>query len=115
MLMSFGHGHMNKSGSFSARSAYRMLVATKLRREAWLEGRAGNSNSKGEEKLWTKMWKVDVPSKIKIFLWKLAQQYLPTLGLLHHQKMASQPACALFGSHDYWHQSLIECNMARYI
>ena len=30
--------HYDRRGVFSVRSAYRMLVATKYRREAWLEG-----------------------------------------------------------------------------
>lgn len=36
---------MEKSGEFTVRSAYRMLVHTKMRRGAWLEGRAEMSSS----------------------------------------------------------------------
>jgi hypothetical protein len=54
-----------KKGAFSVRSAYRMLVETKLRNEAWLEVRPSFSDSTGERKSWTTLWKVKVPSKIK--------------------------------------------------
>jgi hypothetical protein len=39
-----------KKGAFSVRSEYRMLVETKPRNEAWLEGRPSVSDSTGERK-----------------------------------------------------------------
>ena len=102
-----------KNGVFSVRSAYRMLVTTKLRREAWLEGRADPSNTEGEQKAWSKLWKIDVPSKIKIFLCKLAQQSIPTSDLLHHRNMSTVTTCGLCGSEDSWQHSLLHCHAAR--
>ena len=61
-----------KNGVFTVRSAYRMLVETKMRREAWLEGRGQSSDTARESKSWERLWKVDVPSKVKIFLCRLA-------------------------------------------
>lgn len=58
----------DSKGVFSVRSAYRMLVSTKLSREAWLEGRGEASNTDGEQKAWCSLWKTQVPSKLKIFL-----------------------------------------------
>uniref|UniRef100_A0A453F0C4 Reverse transcriptase zinc-binding domain-containing protein n=1 Tax=Aegilops tauschii subsp. strangulata TaxID=200361 RepID=A0A453F0C4_AEGTS len=84
-----------KNGVFTVQSAYRMLVSTKARREAWLEGRADSSNSERETKAWTSMWKTNVPSKVKIFLWRLAQQALPTADLLTHSNMATVSSCGL--------------------
>jgi hypothetical protein len=78
-----------RNGIFSVRSAYRMLVETKCRREAWLEGRSSGSNSTRESKSWTMLWKVKVPSKIKIFLWRLAKQSLSSADLLHHRNMST--------------------------
>ena len=57
-----------KNGAFTVRSAYRMLVETKMRREAWLEGRGHSSDTARDTKSWERLWKVDVPSKVKIFL-----------------------------------------------
>ena len=39
-----------KNGVFSVQSAYRMLVNTKMWREAWLEGRANSSDTDRESK-----------------------------------------------------------------
>lgn len=65
----FWSWNFEKIGVFSVRSAYRMLVAIKKRREDWLENRAGSSNSPGNEKSWSTRWKIPVPAKIKVFLW----------------------------------------------
>ena len=42
--------HFERSGVFTVKSAYRMLVATNLRREAWLEESAGSSSTNTKEK-----------------------------------------------------------------
>ncbi|KAF8692175.1 hypothetical protein HU200_039777 [Digitaria exilis] len=40
--------------------------------------RAGRSDTGAEEKEWVQLWSVKVPSKIRVFLWWLARQSLPT-------------------------------------
>jgi hypothetical protein len=67
-----------KRGVFSVKSAYRMLVTTKMQRGAWLKGHGGLSNPVREQKPWTKLSRVDVPSKLKVFLWHLEHQSIPT-------------------------------------
>jgi hypothetical protein len=48
--------HHERTGIFSVRSAYRMLVHTREKRTAWLDSNASVSNVKGEEKSWTMLW-----------------------------------------------------------
>jgi hypothetical protein len=67
-----------KTGMFSVRTAYRALVHTKKVREDWLEGRQSSSSSTSEQNLWSNMWKTKVPSKIRVFLWRLSHQSIPT-------------------------------------
>ncbi|XP_073362870.1 uncharacterized protein [Aegilops tauschii subsp. strangulata] len=102
-----------KNGVFSIRSAYSMLVNTKMRREAWLEGRANSSDTDRESKSLEKLWKVNVLPKVKIFLWRLAQQSIPTTGLLHHRNMSTSTRCGLCGAEDSWKHSLLHCTVAR--
>jgi hypothetical protein len=61
------------------------------------------------------LWKVKVPSKMCIFLWRLAKHSLPTGDVLHHRKMAQCSAHFLCGMEDSWRHSLLECTMARCI
>ena len=102
-----------KNGVFSVRSAYRMLVNTRVRREAWLEGRANSSDLDRDSKAWEKLWKVNVPPKVKIFLWRLAQQSLPTADLLHHRNMSTITSCSFCGTEHSWQHSLLHYNVTR--
>ena len=45
--------HYEKSGVFSASSAYRMLVKSQEMLAAWAEGRPDRSNVSAQEKYWT--------------------------------------------------------------
>lgn len=85
----------------------------KHRPEAWLDGQADSSNTEREQRTWSKIWKVEVPSKLKIFLWRLAQQVLPTADLFHHRHMSPVSNCCQCGSEDSWRHSLLECTMSR--
>ena len=105
--------HYEKKGVFSVRSAYRMLVSNRERTAAWRDGRPGKSDVKSEEKEWTSLWQVQVPSNIKMFLWRLARQLIPFGDVLHHRKMAASSSCAIGGMEDSWRHSLLECNLAK--
>jgi len=107
--------HFERRGEFTVRSAYRMLTATKQRREAWLEGSAGPSSTMQESKDWKALWKVQVPAKIRMFLWRLSKQSLPTEDVRSHRNMSPSSCCGLCGAEDSWRHSLLLCPMARCI
>ena len=113
MQSDFWAWHYDKRGLFSVRSAYRMISSTKQRREAWLEGTAANSDVKGREKSWTSLWKIKAPAKVKMFLWRLAKQSLPTSDVLHHRHILASSTCGICGADDSWRHSLLDCTMAR--
>jgi hypothetical protein len=69
-LADFWSWHYERRSVFSVRSAYRMLVATKQRREAWLNGSSGSSNTDAEFKSWCKIWKVQVPESFFYGVWR---------------------------------------------
>lgn len=87
--------NFEKNGLFSVRSAYKMLVATKQRREPWLEGTAATSNTAQEKSSWKSMWHVSVPGKIRMFLWRLARHSLPTEDVREHRNMSTSSSCGL--------------------
>ncbi|KQJ93913.2 hypothetical protein BRADI_3g07435v3, partial [Brachypodium distachyon] len=91
--------NFEKSGLFSVRSAYRMLVNTKRRREAWLDEHVTTSNQTATEKSWTSLWRTQIPSKLPVFF----------------RNMAASSVCSICGETDSWRHSLIECNMSRCI
>jgi hypothetical protein len=105
--------HHEKRGVFSVRSAYRMLVVNKDRATAYLENVAGRSDLRCEENEWKSLWQVKVPTKVHVFLWRLAQHSLSSGDVLHHRNMATRSTCSICGLPDSWKHSLIECNMAK--
>jgi hypothetical protein len=85
--------HYERKGEFFVRSAYRMLVDTRQKHEAWLDSRATSSNGAGIAKEWSSIWKTQVPSKIRVFLWRLAYQSFPSNVPRHRRGMAEDDRC----------------------
>lgn len=105
--------HFEHKGVFSVRSAYLMLVDTKIIWENGLEGVEGSSNTSEISKAWSNIWSLSVPSKLKLFVWRLAHQSLPSADVLQHRNMCTNSTCALCGCVDSWCHSLLECTIAR--
>jgi hypothetical protein len=102
-----------KNGILSARSVYRLLVQTKKRWDDWLEERPAVSNTEGEQKSWQRLWLVQVPSKLGIFLWRLSQQSLLIGDVRFHRYMVETSICSICGAADSWRHSLLSCSVAR--
>jgi len=66
--------HAEKTGLFTVRSAYNL--ALKLKHGETMQ--SSSSSPEGERKLWSNIWGVDIPPKVKIFAWKLSKNILPT-------------------------------------
>lgn len=106
--------HYERSGSFSVRSAYKLVVETKKRREAWLNCEAEASNTEQEEKSWKKLWSVQVPPKIRMFACWLARSSLPTGEVRVRRQMSTSVTRIICGAaEDSWRHALLDCNMAK--
>lgn len=70
--------NFERSGKYTIRSAYRMMVESKFRRGAWIDGSTGSSSTDRDGESWKLLWNTPVPSKIRMFLWRLAKHSLPT-------------------------------------
>jgi hypothetical protein len=55
-----------------------MLIEMRDKREAWLDHRPSGSNEAQIQKEWSSLWHTRVPSKVKVFMWRLAKQSIPT-------------------------------------
>lgn len=112
-IPNFWTWHYEKHGSFSVKSAYKMLVAIKQRSEALLDGSVGTSSSNAEERAWKLLWKIEAPGKIRMFLWRLSKHSLPTNDVRTHRHMVDSDHCGLCGVQDSWRHSLLECTSSR--
>lgn len=103
-----------RNGHFSVRSCYRMLKETKRRKEEWLEGTGGNSDSNAKKQQWCSLWGTKVPAKLKNFLWRLAHNSIPTEGVRFQRHMSESSLCKICnGAEDNWKHALIDCPMAK--
>lgn len=79
---------------------------------ACVQARPSRSNVSAQEKEWTELWRIKVPSKVRVFLWRLARISIPTGDVRHQRNMAPNECCALCGAADSWRHALLECNLA---
>ena len=98
----------NKSQTFTVKSAY--LVACRLKEATRVEHSAADS----DRHLWRRVWKLNVPPKVRTFVWRACANILPTRDNLHRRKLKVDPRCELCCQH---HEStghlLWECPFAR--
>ena len=104
-----------RSGRFTVRSAYRMIMDTKYHRENWIDQNAGASDLSASSKVWTDLWHTKVPAKLRVFLWGLVQHSMPSMDVLHHRNMSTTYLCVLCGCADLWRHALFDCKMSRCI
>ncbi|KAK2653334.1 hypothetical protein Ddye_013190 [Dipteronia dyeriana] len=65
--------HFEKSGEYSVRSGYQVA------RDMTMVDSPGVSGSKDLASLWKILWKLKIPLKIKLFMWRACHHRIPTL------------------------------------
>ena len=89
-----------------------MILKTKHDMEAWLHEKGGTSYEFSKNNNWSMIWHIQVPSKLRMFLWRLARQTMPTGTVLQHRHMSTENTCLLCGAVDTWKHALISCPMS---
>lgn len=82
-----------KLGFFSVKSAYRLALDE--RTSADCGSSSGSPN--GCRKFWEILWKTNVPPKIRVFAWKLANDSLGVQVHLAHRLKKTSPMCTICG------------------
>ena len=78
----------NKKGEYLVRSGYH-LARQVLKKADWAE----SSNRSGRQQLWSTLWKLKIPGKIKIFGWRACHDILPTWMSLAKRKVVPKSLC----------------------
>ena len=99
----------HKKGVYSVKSGYH--VARQLQKmESWAETSAGPIGVQ----VWSKLWKLNVPKKIKVFRWLACQNILPTRANLRQRKVIDDDACILCSREaETGVHTLLDCAVAR--
>ena len=68
-----------KHGFYSVKSAYKLLDIA--RQQLQDEAPVGTSG----DDTWRRIWKLDVPHKVKVFWWRVIHEFLPAKQVLHRR------------------------------
>ncbi|KAH9657894.1 putative reverse transcriptase/RNA-dependent DNA polymerase [Citrus sinensis] len=100
--------HYDRKGLYSVKSGYQLALKIKFPEPP--------TSSAGASQEWQNLWKLNLPGKIKIFVWKAAKTFLPTAENLWRRKILQEPICTICkeGREDVFH-ALMECKLARKI
>ncbi|KAH9741755.1 putative reverse transcriptase/RNA-dependent DNA polymerase [Citrus sinensis] len=77
--------HYDKLGKYSVKSGYQLALKEKFP--------SAPSSSNLEPRQWNAIWKLDLPEKIKIFMWRAVKNLLPTAENLWKRKVVPDPIC----------------------
>lgn len=107
--------HWSKNGLFSIKSAcYQALEVLRDQKRIPRHTRHTREGSTQSKIPWSKIWKIDIPNKVKVFLWKVCNNILPTNALLHQRHCNDSPSCSIYGNanEDVRHV-LLNCRVAK--
>lgn len=76
-----------KDGNYSVKTGYQLLC------EYETLGAASSSDSSKQTLFWKCVWKLQIPNKIKVFLWRVCSNALPTLENLKRRKILEDAKC----------------------
>jgi hypothetical protein len=83
-----------RSGLYSVRSCYRMLKREKDQLEAFKLNEAESSLNSW---WWPKLWKLKIPPKVRIFWWRVLNNFLPSKAELKRRHVAQEDHCESCG------------------
>ena len=102
--------HPNRNGLFTVKSAYHCQWAHKFASRNYTAVAGGS----GLQPVWKKLWKLSMPSKVKIFVWRALHGCIPCFAILankHITDIVNCPVCKT-EAEDIRH-ILFSCSRAR--
>ena len=101
-----------KTGVYTIKSAYRALM-TRNEHSALEEG-VTTGTSETEKQLWTRLWKLKVVPKVRVFWWQVLRGILPVERTLQHKHIVTMARCTVYlaADEDLMH-ALIKCTHAK--
>lgn len=96
-----------KHGMYIVCSAYQILENQRLHMEA-------EQPSSSSDDVWRKIWKLEVPPKVKVFWWRVMHGFLLARLVLHRRHVEPIPHCEVCGAEEEsTRHVLIDCTIAK--
>lgn len=77
--------HYDKLGNYSVKSGYQIALRLKFPDSP--------CSSENSQTVWSVIWKLDLPEKVKIFIWRASKNFLLTVVNLWKKKIIQDPWC----------------------
>ena len=100
--------HYDKRGNYSVKSGYQLALRSKFP--------DSTSCSEISNQYWSALWSLELPEKLKIFMWRASNNLLPSTENLWKRKVVEEPTCKRCKiSVETISHALLECKAARKI
>jgi hypothetical protein len=102
-----------KFACYTVKSGYNLARSIKFNDQRSLLGGGMSSGTEGDSKLWKTLWSVKAPGKMKITLWRFANDCLPSGHQLEKRHVPACPDCIFCGRHETIAHAILFCQFAR--
>lgn len=63
---------------------------------------------------WSKVWRLNIPHKMRVFLWRFCRNVLPVRNLLRYRGVQAPVACSMcVGDIEHMNHLFLDCNYAK--
>ncbi|KAL6141594.1 hypothetical protein ACLB2K_059882 [Fragaria x ananassa] len=83
--------HFNENGRYSVKSGY--WFGMELRRLEERSSSGSGHDTSNSTNIWSLIWDLSVPNKVKLFLWRACHAFLPCVERLFKRKILSHDGC----------------------
>ncbi|KAM1136008.1 hypothetical protein COP2_035047 [Malus domestica] len=90
--------HYNVNGEYSVRSGYGVAVDLMENGALGRKGQGAPSERQKNNQVWNQIWKLNVPNKIKIFIWRCCNRAVAVRQNLHRRRMRVDNVCGVCGA-----------------
>jgi hypothetical protein len=98
-----------KHGNYSVKSAYRLLTLKANQEEDHVQAKPSHSAAHNSW-VWKKLWQCIVPLKVRVFWWRVSNEFMPSRANLHQRHIESMDTCVTCGAQpETTYHALIYC------
>jgi ribonuclease HI len=90
----FASWPFDRFGIYTVRSAYQLARTGSFFKARAAANHGGSSDLGAQEKHWKSIWAISCPNKMKIVIWRMVHDCLPTGQQLQHRHIPAENACS---------------------
>lgn len=104
-----------KNGIYSVRSAYNLARSQLFWKTQSSNGKGASSKQEIMEKAWKKLWAINCPNKMKVVLWRMAHNCLPTGTQLQVRSIPTRYDCYFCNRGETIEHCFLQCEYVKEI